>query len=132
MSFKIRLIKKQRVYSVEFKQELVSLFEKGSYSVLQLSKLYGVHNAVIYNWIYKFSFLNEKGIRIVEKKQSDTTKVKELEQRIKDLERMIGQKQIKIDFLEKMVEIASKDLNVDLKKNFGTQPSSGSGKTEKG
>ena len=116
---------------MELKQELVGLFEKGRYSVLQLSKLYGVHNAIIYRWIYKFSFLNEKGIRVVEKKQSDTAKLKELEQRIKDLERMIGQKQIKIDFLEKMVEIASKDLNLDLKKNFGTQPSSGSGKTEK-
>ena len=39
-------------------------------------------------------------------KDSSDKKVKQLEQKIKELERMVGQKQIKIDYLVKMIEIA--------------------------
>ncbi|WKK58619.1 hypothetical protein [Sphingobacterium sp. BN32] len=63
-------------------------------------------------------------------KSSSTHKVKAMEQRIRELERMIGQKQIKIDFLEKMIDIAGEDLKVDIRKNFNTPPSDGSGNTQ--
>lgn len=39
-----------------------------------------------------------------------------LKQRIKDLEQKVGQKQIKIDYLEKMIDKAKDDLNIDIKK----------------
>jgi hypothetical protein len=67
----------------------------------------------------------------VESKDSSANKLKEMEERIKDLERSIGQKQIKIDFLEKMIDIAKTDLNIDIKKNYDTSQSAGSGKTRK-
>jgi hypothetical protein len=67
----------------------------------------------------------------VESKDSSANKLKEMEERIKELERSIGQKQIKIDFLEKMIDIAKTDLNIDIKKNYDTSQSAGSGKTRK-
>jgi hypothetical protein len=67
----------------------------------------------------------------VEAKDSSAVKLKEMEERIKELERSIGQKQIKIDFLEKMIDIAKTDLNIDIKKNYGTSQSAGLGKTRK-
>lgn len=131
MRSNLREIRKQRAYSEEFKKELVSLFESGKFSVPQLERMYGVANSTIYNWIYKYSKFNEKGYRIVEKKQSSSDKLKELERKIKELERIVGQKQIKIDFLEKMIDIAEDDLGIDIKKNFNTPQSGGLGKTEK-
>jgi transposase-like protein len=128
----IQILQKQRFYSESFKKELVQLFESGKYSVLQLSRLYGVHASVIYTWIYKFSNFNEKGVRVVEMQDSHSDKLKALEQQVKELERIIGQKQIKIDFLDKLIDVASEQLNVDIKKNFNTQPSTGSGKTKSG
>lgn len=132
MHSKVTMIRKNRVYSVEFKRDLVLLFERGKYSVLQLQKLYGVHICVIYRWIYKYSNFNEKGVRIIEMKQSSTSKLKELEQKVKDLERKLGQKQIKIDFLEEMIVVAKEELNIDIKKKSSTPPSAGSGKGAKG
>lgn len=126
MKANLREIRKQRVYSDEFKKELVSLFESGKYSVPQLEKLYGVVNPTIYQWIYKFSTFNEKGFRVIEFKQSSMSKLKELEQKVKELERMVGQKQIKIDYLEKMIDIAKDELNIDIKKKFNTPQSTGS------
>ena len=124
-------LRKQRRYSDEFKKEIVSLFEKGKFSVSQLEKLYGIGNPTIYNWIYKFSTFNEKGIRIIEMKESSATKLSELEKKVKELEQIVGQKQIKIDYLEKMIDIAKDELNVDIKKNFNTSQSTGSGQTKK-
>lgn len=117
MKANLREIKKHRRYSTDFKKELVSLFESGKYSVVQLEKLYGISNPTIYRWIYKYSTFNEKGIRIVEMKKSSSEKLKGLEQKVKELERSVGQKQIKIEYLEKMIDIAEDDFDIDIKKN---------------
>lgn len=131
MKTNIQQIKKHRVYSEEFRKELVTLYERGHYSVPQLEKLYGVSNPNIYRWIYRYSTFNEKGSRIVEMKTSSSNRLKDLESRIKDLEQMVGQKQIKIEYLEKMIDLAKEDLNIDIKKNCNTPQSTGSAKINK-
>lgn len=130
MKANMRLISKHRKFSEEFKKQIVKEFESGKYSVPQLEKLHRINNRSIYNWIYKFSTYNEKGYRILEMKKSSTSKIKDLESRIKELEQVVGQKQIKIDYLEKMMEIAKDELDIDLKKNFNTPLSPGSEKTQ--
>jgi transposase-like protein len=131
MSITNRVIRTPRKFTEDFKRQVVKEYESGTFSVQQLGRLYGLANQQIYNWIYKFSTFNEKGYRIVESKDSSANKLKEMEERIKELERSIGQKQIKIDFLEKMIDIAKTDLNIDIKKNYDTSQSAGSGKTRK-
>lgn len=131
MKANVRSIRKQRKYSMEFKRSIVNDFESGKLSVVQLEKLHGVRNSLIYNWIYKFSTFNEQGFRIIEMKDSSTKKMKALEARVKELESTVGRKQIMIDYLEKMMEIAKEELDIDIKKNFGTPQSAGSGKTNK-
>lgn len=120
------MIQKKRCYSEEFKRSLVNEFESGKFTVLQLSRLHKIKPQTIYNWIYKYSIHNEKGVVMVEKANSSTQKLKDMEKRIAELERAVGQKQIKIDYLEKMIELAKTDFNIDIKKNFNTPPSAGS------
>jgi len=90
MKANLRKIKKKRQYSDEFKKELVTLFESGENSVLELQKLYDVNTVVIYRWIYKFSTYNKKGVRVVEMKDSNIKKLKELEKQVKELAKAIG------------------------------------------
>ena len=92
----------------------------------QLEKLYGIANGIIYSWIYKYSNFNEKGCRIVEMKDSNTAKLKELTNKVKQLEKMVGQKQMAIEYLEKMIELAKTELNIDIKKNYSLRQSNGS------
>lgn len=131
MKANIKLIRKSRKFSEEFKKSIVNDFESGKFSVLQLERLHKINYQVIYRWIYKYSNFNEKGARIVEMKDSSTQKLKALEKKIKELERTVGQKQIMIDYLETMMEVAKDELNIDIKKNFNTPQSSGSGTTKK-
>lgn len=119
----LKSIKKKRSYSKDFKKQLVEEFETGKFSVPELEKLHQISNSSIYSWIYKYSNFNSKGYRIVENKTSSTKKIKELEQQIKDLEAMVGRKQIKIDYLETMMQLAKQELDIDIKKNFFTPQS---------
>ena len=131
MKANVRLIRKKREFSTEFKHQIVTDFESGKYSVKQLGRLHGIADTVIYRWIYKFSTFNERGSRIIEMKDSSSKRMKEMEARIKELEATVGRKQIQVDYLEKMIEIAKSEMDIDIKKNFNTPQSAGSGKTKK-
>ena len=48
-------------------------------------------------------------------KKSELYRSRELEKRIAELEAALGRKQMELDLLNKVVELASKDLNIDLK-----------------
>jgi hypothetical protein len=50
---------------------------------------------------------------------------------VAELERIIGQKQILIDFKDKMIDIAEEEYGVDIKKKYSSKPSIISGNTEK-
>lgn len=124
-------INPKRKFSEGFKRKLVEEFESGHRSVLQLELHYGVSFRLIYNWIYKYSSYNEKNFRIVEIKDSQTHRLKELEEKVKELERAVGQKQIRIDYLEKMIDLANESYSIDIKKNSNTPHSGGSKPTAK-
>lgn len=131
MKSNVRLLQKHRKYSDEFKKQIVSDYESGEFSVAQLERLHGISDQSIYNWIHKFSTFNEKGFRVVEMKDSSSKKMQELEAKNKELEAALGRKQIQLDYLEKMVELAKTELDIDIKKNYSTPQSTGSGKTKK-
>ena len=61
--------------------------------------------------------------------ESEASKTKNLQARIAELERVIGQKQLEIDFQNKVFELAGASLGFDVKKNFSAKPSSGSVET---
>jgi hypothetical protein len=65
--------------------------------------------------------------RLIVETQSDTRQLLELKKRIADLERMIGQKQILLDFKDKMIGLAEEEYGVDIKKKFSTEPLNTSG-----
>ena len=69
-------------------------------------------------------------LEVVVEKKSEARKVEELKRQIKELERIIGQKQIQIDFKDKMIELAEKQYKLDIKKKFGGQQLYGSGTIE--
>ena len=131
MKANLKKIRKKRKFSEAFKKQLVKEFESGKYSVPELGKLHRLGYKLIYNWIYKYSNYNEKGYRIIEMKESSEKKFKDMESRVKELEGIVGRKQIMIDYLEKMIDIAKDELDIDIKKNFDTLQPNGSKKTEK-
>ena len=120
-----------RYFSEDFKRKKVLEIEKGLTSVGEIKRQYQVSGTAIYRWIYKYSMSREKGERTVIESKSDTLKIRALKEQVEHLERLVGQKQIKIDFLEKMIEIAGEECGIDIKKKHSTPRSSASGKAGK-
>jgi transposase len=131
MKPRISQVKGKRHFTEAFKKKIVEEYERGKFTVTELEKLYHISNQSIYGWIYKYSYYNKKSIKVVEMNESSSKKVKDLEDRIKQLERSVGQKQVYIDYMEKMMEIAKDELGVDIKKNYSTPQSTGFDKTKK-
>ncbi|MCF0059852.1 transposase [Dyadobacter sp. CY356] len=115
-------IRPRRIFSEQFKREKVGQILAGEVSILSLSKLWDVSLNSIYKWVYKYSPDHKKGTTMVIQKDSEATKLNELQQKIAELERAIGQKQMVIDYQDKLIEIASKELEIDLKKSFNPGP----------
>ena len=120
-----------RYFSTDIKKKIVRDLERNLVSVSEVCKVHQVSRTSVYRWIYKYSVMAKKQNKQVVEPKSDTAKIKALEERIKELERIVGQKQLAIDFKDKMIEIAEQRYNVDIKKKLGSKLSSGSGSTKK-
>lgn len=118
--------RKIRRFSEAFKIEKVKMLEDHQVTVKQLSRIYEVSEPAIYKWIRKYSNKISKSERIVVEKESEGAKTIALLQRLSTLERVIGQKQLHIDYLEKVIELGSEEAGIDIKKKFASEPSVGS------
>lgn len=72
----VKKLGKRLYYSEEFKRARVNEYESGELTVKQICRLFGIGNASVYNWIYKYSSVNKKGVKIVEQSDSSSDKVK--------------------------------------------------------
>jgi transposase-like protein len=118
--------KRIRHFSEAFKIEKVKMIEEGQVTVLQLSRIYQVTDAAIYKWIRKYSTRISKAERVVVEKESEGSKTIELLQKLAELERKVGQKQLQIEYLEKVIELGSEEVGFDIKKKFASGQSTGS------
>jgi len=107
----------RRIYSEDFRKSRVQEYESGELTISQISRLFNIGSSSIYKWIYKHSLYNSKGLKIVEMSESTTQKVKTLETKIADLERLLGKKLIQIDFLETTLEVLKEEHGIDFKKS---------------
>jgi transposase len=130
---KVKLvIKQQRIFSDEFKKLRVKELVDKRLTVLEVCRLYEVSRTAVYKWIYRYSAHYHRKTNLVVQMESEVYKTRQLLQRVADLERVIGQKQLEIDFLNKLLEIGSEEMGFDLKKNFSTRLSNGTGSAEQG
>jgi transposase len=122
--------KQNRYFSEEFKRQKVKEIDENLLTISEISKEHEVSRTAVYRWVYKYSKRFEQGVSQVVQLESEQEKTKKLKIRLAELERIVGQKQMKIDYLEKMIEIGGKELGVDLKKKFNTPPLTGTEPTE--
>jgi transposase-like protein len=119
-----------RYFSEDFKKQKVREIEKNLLGISELCREYDLSRTSVYNWLYKYSRMMKKGERQIVERKSDTRKMQELRERIKELERVVGQKQLLIDFQQKMIDLAEQTYDVDIKKKLRSKLSSGSGQTD--
>lgn len=130
--FKMSIAQRRvRHFSDTIKIQKVREIESGQTKISEIVKEYEVSSTSVRRWIKKFGTMKKKPERLIIEADSDTIELLKLKKEIAELERVIGQKQILIDFKDKMIELAEEHYKVDIKKNFSTQQFSTTGKTGK-
>jgi transposase-like protein len=124
-------IRKQRYFSETFKRAKVKELTEKQITMKEICELYKVSRQSVYTWLYRYSPHYEKGTNQIIEMESEARKSKLLLERVAELEGVIGRKQLTIDYLEKLIDVAGKELGYDLKKTFGPNSSNGSGVTER-
>lgn len=128
--FEQRRRRQNRYFSESFRKKKVKEIEQNLSTVREVAREYEVSASAVYKWLYKYSRLYKRQVKQVVEPMSDTRKIKALKEEIKELHQLLGQKDIKQAFLEKMMEQAEQEYGIDIKKKFGSKPSSGFGNTE--
>ena len=122
-----RKTQQRRNFSEEVKRQTVRDIERGKCTISGVSRELVVSTVSIYKWIEKYSGYSQKNQLLIVENKSESYRSKELEKQLKDVEAALGRKQLEIDFLNKIIEQAGEEFKTDLKKNFSTQVSNGSG-----
>ena len=125
-----RIRRQNRYFSEEFRKKKVEEIERGLATIAEISREYEVSRGAIYKWIYAYSMHRKRQVKQVVEAKSDTRKIKELQKRIKELERLLGQKQFEVEFKETMIDLAEERFGIDIKKKFGSNRSFGTGGSE--
>ena len=124
-------IRDRRIFSEELKKKAIKDLVGKRTTIRALMNEYQVSHQAIYTWLYKYSPHHEQKCTLVVQMKSEEAKNQDLRARVAELERVVGQKQLEIDFLNKLLEVGSSELGFDLKKNFSTPPSNGTVSTGK-
>ena len=121
----------RRTFSQELKLKVVKDIESGKATIAQVCREFSVSDVSVYNWLNKYSKFHKQGATLIVELKSEAYRSKELEKKIKDLEAALGRKQLEVELLHKIIELASDDLGIDIKKKNYTQRSTGSASTQK-
>ena len=109
--------RKRRHFSESFKRKKVQEIESGQTKIADLCRQYDTVRGTIYQWLNKYGNMKSKKERLVIETESDTQQIIALKKENAHLKMIIGEKQIQIDFKDKMIEIAEDHYGVDIKKN---------------
>jgi len=107
-----------RIFSEELKRRIIQDLDSKATTIGQIVAQYEVSRTSVYKWRYLYSRHFQKQTKMVVQMESEATKTLRQNERIAELERIIGQKQLEIDYLNKLIELAGKDLGIDLKKKI--------------
>ena len=102
-------------YSTAFKLKVVEEIESGKFSINEARKIYDIGGShTISKWMVNFgkSHLLSKVVRVEMKDEKD--KLKELQERVRKLEKLLADKELDNLMNEAFLEILAEDNGIDL------------------
>ncbi|MDX2284956.1 MAG: helix-turn-helix domain-containing protein [Bacteroidia bacterium] len=114
-----------RTFSEEFKRKRAEEIVTRKASIRDICELYGVSRTSVYRWIYRYTEV-EQGVKTVVQMESEAVKTAYYKARVSELERLYGQKQMELELISKVLELASEAAGYDLKKKYSPQLWNGS------
>ena len=101
----------RRVFTVDFKRETVARIVSGEKTLAELSRELGIQPSVLRNWM---RLVDRGGTTAVAAGEDvvPASRVRELEQQVKDLQRLVGKQAMTIEILEAAREVVKKSSHL--------------------
>jgi transposase-like protein len=114
-------------FTDELKMQVVQEYLETDLSQVELQKKYGIKgNASILNWMRKFGLQepNENLIEIrhaMSKETEKTSHERELENKVRELEKLLDYERLRTTALNTMIDIAERELKISIRKKSGAK-----------
>ena len=108
----------RRIFSEEFKRRKLREIGQQLTTIAEVSRQYEVRANSVSKWMATYGQHYKKGVRTIVESQSDTAKLAALKAQIAELQRIIGEKQVQLEFKDKIIELAEEVYGVNIKKNW--------------
>ena len=117
----------KNIYSESFKRSVCEEHLRTGVPKDHLQKKYGIKgkSSILY-WMRKYGYFqeeNEQTILITMTEDNQTGETKSLEAKVKELEKALEQAKLEKEAWRKMVEVAERDLKINIQKKSGTKRS---------
>ena len=112
-----------RRFSIDAKKAIVKEIDNGL-SKLEASRRYSVSPTTIYKWLDLYSTKFTKPKKVIVQSTDESDSYLQQKAKIDQLYNLLGRSQTEVMFLEKLIELASEEMGIDLKKNFASKLSS--------
>lgn len=114
-------------FTDELKLQVVQEYLETDLSQVELQRKYGIKgNTSILNWMRKFGLQepNENLIEIrhaMSKETEKTSHERELENKVKELEKLLEHEKLRTTALNTMIDIAERELKISIRKKSGAK-----------
>lgn len=114
--------RRMRTFSTALKQKLVREIEHKKSTIAQIGRQYEVRENTVSKWLKTYGMDKTPKVRTIVELESDTVKMLNYQKKIAELEQLLGQKQVVIEFQNKMIDLAEEEYKIDIKKKLETKP----------
>jgi transposase-like protein len=124
--------RERRFYTEAFKKQVLAAYNSGDESASEIARRFRVNHDTVKSWVYRKRTLSsiysaenvkfaETGTNRMEKKKKLFPE--EMEVRIRELEQELAVEKMRSESLGKMIEIAERELKIDIRKKSGAKQS---------
>jgi transposase-like protein len=119
----------KKYYSEEFKERVLAAYRNSNESVSAIAQRYGISRDTFSSWVYRrsHSSASTKNVKLAALNPTlmnkDKLSSEAMEARILELEHQLSVEKMRSESLSKMIEIAERELQIDIRKKTGAKQS---------
>jgi len=124
--------REKKFYSEEFKERALAAYHNSHESMSMIAEHFGIKRYTFASWVYRqraaLLSYSSKSAKFAESKVHLMKSQKELQPeamaaRINELEQQLANEKMRSESLSKMIEIAERELKIDIRKKSGAKQS---------
>jgi transposase-like protein len=120
----------RRFYSEELKERVLTAYHNSDESVSKIAVRFQINRDTVSSWVYRKRRVEEESKKSVKFVLSETNLMKhkdlspeEMVSRIREMERQLQTEKMRTQCLDRMIEIAERELKIDIRKKSGVKQS---------